>query len=90
MNILVFKKSIRQTDRLIHCNFITEVPINNVTNVVHGIVLGVPVPFALPDANACVSGALKCPLEAGETYKFDITLPVERKYPRVNNISYII
>lgn len=53
-----------------------------VESVVHGIILGVPIPFALPQPDAC-AGALPCPLEKGKPYTYEISVPVEKKYPKV-------
>lgn len=52
--------------------------------VVHGIVLGVEVPFALPNPDACVDCGLECPLAKGGTYKYTTSLPVLKKYPKVS------
>lgn len=47
--------------------------------------MGVPIPFGLPHPNACQNdgGNLPCPLKVGGPYKYEVTLPVEKKYPRV-------
>lgn len=54
-----------------------------VTAVVHGIILGVPVAFQLPNPDGCKDSGLECPLSAGKTYHYQASLPVLRKYPRV-------
>lgn len=51
--------------------------------VVHGVVLDVPVPFNLPNSDGCVDSGLKCPLQAGQDYTYETSLPVLKKYPRV-------
>lgn len=50
--------------------------------VVHGIVMGVPVAFALPEPDGCKSG-VKCPIEMGNTYSYVAKLPVQHSYPSI-------
>lgn len=66
--------------------YILENDVSKVTSVVHGIVLGVPIPFALPNPDGCVDSGLICPLKAGGPYTYITTLPVEKKYPKVKKI----
>lgn len=54
----------------------------NCTAVVHGVVLGVPVPFPLPEANGCKSG-VSCPLRAGATYTYLTKMPIKPEYPKM-------
>ncbi|KAM7155883.1 NPC intracellular cholesterol transporter 2 isoform 1-T2 [Molossus nigricans] len=50
--------------------------------VVHGIVMGVPVAFAIPEPDGCKSG-VKCPIEKGQTYNYVAKLPVQKSYPSI-------
>merc|ERR1711931_328160 len=54
-----------------------------VNTVVHGIIAGVPVPFAVPEGKACETGHVKpgCPLTTGGSHAYDIKLPVSSWYP---------
>lgn len=54
-----------------------------VTAVVHGVILGVPVAFQLPNPDGCKDSGLECPLTAGKSYHYQATLPVLKKYPKV-------
>ncbi|KAJ8984496.1 hypothetical protein NQ317_014586 [Molorchus minor] len=50
---------------------------------VHGVILGVPWPFELPNSDGCVDSGITCPIKAGQTYKYVTTLPIKSEYPRV-------
>ncbi|XP_043461598.1 NPC intracellular cholesterol transporter 2 homolog a-like [Leptopilina heterotoma] len=50
-----------------------------VTAEVAGVVLSIPIPFILPNANGCTS--LKCPLQKGGPYKYYNVLDVLQAYP---------
>ena len=53
------------------------------TAICHGIINGAPVPFPLPNSNACVDSGLECPLAAGTTYTYIQSLPIKQEYPEV-------
>ncbi|XP_037359757.1 NPC intracellular cholesterol transporter 2 [Talpa occidentalis] len=48
--------------------------------VVHGIVLGVPIPYTIPESDGCKCG-INCPIEKGKTYSYVNKLPVKSEYP---------
>ncbi|XP_059229732.1 NPC intracellular cholesterol transporter 2 [Mustela nigripes] len=50
--------------------------------VVHGIVLGVPVPFPIPEPDGCKSG-INCPIQKDKTYSYLNKLPVKNEYPSI-------
>lgn len=52
--------------------------------MVHGIILGVPVAFQLPNPDGCKDSGLTCPLTTGSSYKYGSTLPILKKYPKVS------
>ncbi|PAA85750.1 hypothetical protein BOX15_Mlig024849g1 [Macrostomum lignano] len=52
-----------------------------VKSVVHGILGGIPVPFPLPDSNACNTMSPKCPLATGSQYVYTNQLEVLQSYP---------
>lgn len=43
-----------------------------------------PVPFHVSPDSACGNYGFDCPLEAGKAYKFKLTLPILRSYPKIN------
>lgn len=43
-----------------------------------------PVPFIVNPDLACGNYGFQCPLEPGKTYKFALTLPILRTYPKSN------
>lgn len=43
-----------------------------------------PVPFIVSPDLACGNYGFQCPLEPGKTYKFALTLPILRTYPKIN------
>ena len=49
--------------------------------MVHGILKGVPVPFPLPDDNAC--NFMICPISAGTTIVYSVPFECEESYPEV-------
>lgn len=55
--------------------------VDNVTTVVHGILMGVPVPFPLENPDACASD-IKCPLKSGAPIHYSTKLPVLKQYPK--------
>ncbi|XP_019870709.1 NPC intracellular cholesterol transporter 2 homolog a-like [Aethina tumida] len=73
----------RGTNATIEISFKTKEDIDELKAVVHGIVLNVPLPFAIPNSNACVDSGIECPMKSGQTYKYVASLPVENEYPKV-------
>lgn len=43
-----------------------------------------PVPFFVKPDDACGNYGFDCPLEEGKPYKFKLTLPILRTYPKIN------
>ncbi|XP_063217786.1 ecdysteroid-regulated 16 kDa protein [Bacillus rossius redtenbacheri] len=72
----------KRTNVTLHITFTTNEAVQSVKAVVHGIVQGIPVPFSLPDGDACKT-SLQCPLSAGTTYNYTAQLPVKKYYPSV-------
>ncbi|KAK3538260.1 hypothetical protein QTP70_033063 [Hemibagrus guttatus] len=50
--------------------------------VVHGVIAGVPVPFAIPNDDGCKSG-IQCPIQNQKTYSYVNQLPVKSEYPSI-------
>lgn len=63
---------------------VEEADIKNVTTVVHGVILGVEMPFPLQNPDACLNSGITCPLENDTNYEYVQTLPVLKSYPKVN------
>lgn len=40
-------------------------------------------PFPLQNPDGCVNSGITCPLEKGSSYKYEATLSVLKKYPKV-------
>lgn len=51
---------------------------------VYGIVAGIPLPFPLPNANACKNCNLQCPLPANSSETYISAFPVLDTYPEVS------
>lgn len=50
--------------------------------VVHGVIGGVPIPFPVPQSDACKSG-VTCPVQSGENYTYNNKFNVRNSYPPV-------
>ncbi|XP_034015298.1 NPC intracellular cholesterol transporter 2-like isoform X2 [Thalassophryne amazonica] len=48
--------------------------------LVHGIIAGVPIPFAIPVDDGCKCG-IQCPIQQQQVYHYLNTLPVKAQYP---------
>lgn len=57
--------------------------VEKVTAVCHGIVVGVEMPFPLPNPNGCLDSGLECPLKKDVNYSYVTALPVLKSYPKV-------
>ncbi|XP_624310.2 NPC intracellular cholesterol transporter 2 homolog a [Apis mellifera] len=77
---------IPDTNATIRIDFTLEKDVSKVNAIVHGIVMDIPIPFPLPNADACQTpdSGITCPLNKGETYHYKNTLPVHKSYPKVS------
>nr|XP_019531777.2 NPC intracellular cholesterol transporter 2 homolog a [Aedes albopictus] len=73
----------RNTNATISITFTSDEQLPELKAVVHGIILGMEVPFNLPNPDGCKDSGLECPLTAGTEYKYSTTLPVLKQYPKV-------
>lgn len=64
----------------VNVTFTSNVPSQSSTAMVYGIVMGVPVPFRIPEADGCKSG-INCPIQKDKTYSYLNKLPVKSEYP---------
>ncbi|OQR69614.1 protein NPC2-like [Tropilaelaps mercedesae] len=67
-------------DAKISITFTPNVNSNTVMAKAFGIIAGIPIPYAIPESNACLHG-LVCPLKSGVVTKYSQTFPVQRTYP---------
>ena len=49
---------------------------------IHGIIVVVPIPFFIPDSDACKSG-VSCPITNGESYTYSNKFDVKTTYPAI-------
>ncbi|GFS39125.1 NPC intracellular cholesterol transporter 2 [Nephila pilipes] len=56
----------------------------NLKTVIHGVIGGFPIPFPLPNANACEHSDVECPLQTDETYTYGFEFEVSNSYPKIN------
>ncbi|XP_013136334.1 PREDICTED: ecdysteroid-regulated 16 kDa protein [Papilio polytes] len=73
----------RNTNVTISLEFTPTKDIKNLETEVHGVIMNLPVPFPLPQPDACKDTGLSCPLKAGEVANYKSTLPVLKSYPKV-------
>lgn len=64
-------------------NLILGQKVEQVKVKVSGKLSTLPVPFLVNPDNACGNYGFDCPLEADKLYKFKLTLPILRSYPKV-------
>jgi len=71
------------TNATIVFDFKTTGAVQNATSIVHGIIAKIPIPFPLPEPDACntAGSGLTCPLKAATQYKYTSTIPVLKEYP---------
>ncbi|EFX84782.1 NPC intracellular cholesterol transporter 2 homolog a-like isoform X2 [Daphnia pulex] len=50
---------------------------------VHGIIAGIPMPFPLPQSDACQNSGLVCPLSNGQNYTYTASIPISPAYPKI-------
>merc|ERR1719154_1040382 len=53
----------------------------SVTSVVHGVIVGVPVPYPITGVDGCKDSGLTCPLKPGVPVKFFKAIYVSKLYP---------
>ncbi|XP_076620742.1 NPC intracellular cholesterol transporter 2 homolog a [Colletes latitarsis] len=80
---------VRNTNASININFTIDKDMTDVYAMVRGIIMEVPIPFPLPNADACKDpdSGITCPLtKSGEVYHYKNTLPVLSSYPKLSVI----
>ncbi|XP_049875247.1 ecdysteroid-regulated 16 kDa protein-like [Pectinophora gossypiella] len=73
----------RNSNATISIEFTPSSPADNIETEVHGVIMNLPVPFPLPQPDACKDNGLVCPLKPGVKASYVATLPVLKSYPKV-------
>lgn len=73
----------RNTNVTISVDFTPNKDIKKIETIVHGIIMNLPVPFPLPQPDACKNSGLTCPLKAGAEANYKASFPVLKSYPKV-------
>lgn len=63
-------------------NFSSKADSKSLRAVVHGVIKSVPIPFPLPQSNACKSG-VTCPVTNGKDYTYENNLNIRNSYPAI-------
>ncbi|XP_047467965.1 NPC intracellular cholesterol transporter 2-like [Mugil cephalus] len=71
----------RGQDYSVNVTFMSNVESKTSTAVVHGIIAGAPIPFAIPNPDGCKSG-IQCPMKK-QMYNYVATLAVKSEYPAI-------
>ncbi|XP_003987882.1 NPC intracellular cholesterol transporter 2 [Felis catus] len=66
----------------VNVTFTSNVSSQGSKALVYGILMGVAVPFPIPEADGCKSG-INCPIQQGKTYSYLNKLPVKNEYPSI-------
>lgn len=67
---------------------VSEKPVATGKAVVHGVIMGVEVPFPIDDSSLCSHVIPNCPLKADETeYEYSYSFPILKAYPSVSMFS---
>uniref|UniRef100_A0A182WCX0 MD-2-related lipid-recognition domain-containing protein n=1 Tax=Anopheles minimus TaxID=112268 RepID=A0A182WCX0_9DIPT len=74
----------RNSNATISITFTSTEDLSQLKAVVHGIILGMAVPFKLPNDNGCKDSGVECPLAKDTSYRYSTTLPVLKQYPKVS------
>ncbi|ENN72835.1 hypothetical protein HUJ04_009631 [Dendroctonus ponderosae] len=73
----------RNTNATMTIKFKTNTDSDSLKAVVHGMIMGMPVPFSLPNPNGCKDSGVDCPIHAGNSYQYVTSMPILSSYPRV-------
>lgn len=73
----------RNSNVSISVDFTPSVDATGLETVVHGVIMNLPVPFPLPQPDACKDSGLSCPLKAGDKESYRTTMPILKSYPKL-------
>ncbi|XP_033734696.1 NPC intracellular cholesterol transporter 2-like [Pecten maximus] len=65
-------------------NFTAPTNSAQVTSEIYGIVMGIPVKFAMPNSNGCKDSGLQCPLTSSTKYSYVQFFAVIPTYPLIS------
>jgi len=70
------------TNASVEFDFVSNAVADKATSVVHGVIAHIPVPFAIPNPDACktADSGIDCPLKPG-THTLTSHIPVLKEYP---------
>lgn len=66
----------------VNITFTSRTQSQNSTALVNGILIGVRVPFPIPEPDGCKSG-INCPIQKDKVYSYLNKLPVKSEYPSI-------
>jgi Niemann-Pick C2 protein len=61
--------------------------INKLTASLQGVIMGIPVPFPLPEPDGCKGMEAGCPVKAGTESTYQVALEVKKVYPALSLTS---
>ncbi|XP_047028603.1 ecdysteroid-regulated 16 kDa protein [Helicoverpa zea] len=73
----------RNTNATFSIDFTPYKETKEVVTIVHGVIMNLPVPFPLPQPDACKDSGLTCPLREEQSSSYHTTMPILKSYPRV-------
>ncbi|KAL7635991.1 UNVERIFIED_CONTAM: hypothetical protein RMT77_013809 [Armadillidium vulgare] len=77
----LFKKG---EDAELELPFTPRNPVQKMTAYVTGIISHIPIPFPIPNSNACLNSDLTCPLSPDTEVTYKAKLAVKKGYPAVH------
>ena len=77
---------VKGTNETVTITFTPKEAFTDLTNKLYGLIGGVPVPFPLPQADACKLG-VTCPMAAGTEYVEAVVLYIESAWPDIQVIG---
>ena len=52
--------------------------------MVHGIILGMKIPFPIENSNACKDCGLNCPIKKGQDNNFNLRMKIKDTFPAIS------
>ncbi|KAL3266827.1 hypothetical protein HHI36_010980 [Cryptolaemus montrouzieri] len=74
----------RGANTTIDLTFKSDVDLDAIKVVVHGIIAGESKSFALPNSNGCNDSGLTCPVTKDSVVTYTTSLPVKKFYPKIS------
>lgn len=73
----------RNSNVTISIDFTPTTELKTLQTIVHGVIMNLPVPFPMPQPDACKDNNLSCPLPPNKLASYRTTMPVLKSYPKV-------